>query len=174
MPRFTWVAWGLLIAVLDLYLAAWDVVPDVVGYAWLAAGLAGAATADPAFVMARTAAFLGIPVGLVTGTPISHWNFWISTVCVVLEVVVLAVVIHQLCTGVLRSAPADDADTRTWAGRLRVGAVVVGVVGLLSIGGALAGFAVLLLVNQLVVTVVGVLTVVLLQRVGRAGWLAEA
>jgi hypothetical protein len=174
MPRFSWVAWGLLVVVLDLYVGFWDVVPDVVGYAWLAAGLAGAAAADPAFRLARTAAYVGIPVALVTGTPVSQWNLLLAWVGAVLELAVLVVVLHQLCTGVLRSAATDDDETRTWATRLRTGAVVVAVVGALSLAGTLFGFGVLLLLNQLVVAVVGVLTVVLLQRVARAGWLARA
>lgn len=174
MPRFGWVSWALLLVVLDLYVGLWDVVPDVVGYAVLVAGLAGAAGADPAFRRARTAATVGIPVALVTGTPLSQVNLLLAWVAATLEVVVLVVVIHQLCTGVLRSAPEDDEDARRWATRLRVGAVVLAVVGLLALGGAATGLGVLLLLNQLVVAVVGVLTVLLMQRVARAGWLAPA
>ena len=35
MTRFSWAAWGLLVVVLDLPLLGWDVLPDLVGYAWL-------------------------------------------------------------------------------------------------------------------------------------------
>ncbi len=76
--------------------------------------------------MARTAALVGIPVALVTGTPLAGVSLVLAWVAAVPEVLLPALVLHQPCTDLLRSAPAQDAETRTWAARLRTGAVVVG------------------------------------------------
>src|SRR4249919_528750 len=72
MPRFAWAAWGLLVVVLDLPLAGWDVLPDLVGYVWLFLGLAGGAALHPGFARVRAAALVGNPVSTITGTPFSN------------------------------------------------------------------------------------------------------
>ncbi len=171
MQRFTWAAWGLLVVVLDLPLGGWDVIPDAVGYVWILVALGGA-VARP-FLTARAAAGAGIVVSLVTGTPLLYLNLGVGIVSLVLETLVLAVVIHQLCEGLLETAAADD-ETRRWAGRLRTGAYVLLGLGILAVLGALGGIGLLVLLGRLATTVVGILTVILLQRVARAGWLASA
>ncbi len=171
MQRFTWAAWGLLVVVLDLPLGGWDVLPDAVGYVWLVVGLGGA-VARP-FLTARAAAGAGVVVALVTGTPLLYLNLGVGIVSLVLDTLVLAVVVHQLCEGLLETAAADDEETRRWASRLRTGAYVLLGLGLLAVVGALVGAGLLVLLGRLATTVVGVLTVILLQRVARAGRLAR-
>ncbi len=122
-----WVAWGLLVVVVDLPLAGWDVLPDLVGYAWVIIGLAGAASVHPAFVRARAAAVVGIPVWAVLGTPLfaaPRFGTLLLTALTV-EIVVVTLLVHQLCTGILATAPADDPDSARWARILRVAALVV-------------------------------------------------
>lgn len=170
MTRFVWTAWGLLVVVLDLPLAGWDVLPDIVGYAWVVIGLAGA-TAAP-FTTARSAALAGIVVAVITGTPLLYVNIGVSVVALILDTLVLAVVIHQLCEGLLQSAAAEDEETRRWAERLRIGAYVLLGVGILAVVGALVGVGLLVLLGRLVTAVIGILTIVLLQRVARSGVLA--
>ncbi len=171
MHRFVWAAWGLLVVVLDLPLGGWDVLPDAVGYVWVVVALGGA-VARP-FLTARAAAGTGVVVALVTGTPLLYLNVGVGIVALVLDTLVLAVVVHQLCEGLLETAPADDEETRRWAGRLRTGAYLLLGLGVLAVLGALVGVGALVLLGRLATTVVGVLTVVLLQRVARAGWLAR-
>jgi hypothetical protein len=170
--RFPWAAWGLLVVVIDLPLRGWDVAPDVVGYAWILYGLLGA-TARP-FLVARVAAVVGLPVWLVTGTPLFADDRWVilQYTALTVEAVVWAVLVHQLCTGVMAVGIPDDL--ATWAHRLALAAVALGVllVGSLVLyatsGLALYGVAVVAAV------VVGLLTVVLLQRVARSGALTTA
>ncbi|GGL41584.1 hypothetical protein H9L10_08520 [Phycicoccus endophyticus] len=175
MQRFVWVAWGLLVVVVDLPLAGWDIVPDVVGWVWVLVGLRGADTVHPAFVRARAAALVGVPVWLLTGTPLLTGERWaaLAFTALTIEIVLVTVVTHQLCTGVLATA-ADDGEALRWARLLRVAAVVVG--GVLLVGLALyaAGVGILYGLGYLGRVVVGVLTVILLQRVARSGRLAPA
>lgn len=175
MQRFVWVAWGLLVVVVDLPLAGWDVLPDLVGYAWVIIGLAGAASVHPAFVRARAAALVGIPVWAVLGTPLfaaPRFGTLLLTALTV-EIVVVTLLVHQLCTGILATAPADDPDSARWARILRVAALVVGVLLLVALVLTAGGFG-LYPLAFLGSVVVGVLTVILLQRVARAGWIAAA
>ena len=85
--------------------------------------------------------------------------------------------LHQLGTAIRDLDPVEgDSDQRRWANGIRVAAPIAGgvqLVGLVLIGTVLARFAVLHLVGLLVVAVVGVMAVVLLHRVNRAGWLAS-
>ncbi|GAA4400345.1 hypothetical protein GCM10023168_08990 [Fodinibacter luteus] len=175
MTRFAWAAWGLLVVVLDLPLLGWDVLPDVVGYAWLVIGLAGAAQVHPAFVRARAAAAAGIPVALVTGTPLFVDQAGVVWGAVFVEVLVTVLLLHQLATGIRDLAPVDgDSDTRRWSGGIRVGAPVAGLVRLVGLVGLSTPLGPLYALGYLGLVVVGIVTVVLVHRVQRAGWLAGA
>ncbi|MBT9254217.1 hypothetical protein KMZ32_00740 [Phycicoccus sp. MAQZ13P-2] len=175
MQRFVWVAWGLLVVVVDLPLDGWDVLPDVVGYAWVIYGLTGAAGVHPAFVRARSAAVVGIPVWAVLGTPLfaSPRYGTLLVTALTVQVVVTTLLVHQVCTGILATAPADDPDSARWARILRVATLVVGVLMLLAIVLTVGGLG-LYPLTFLASVVVGVLTVILVQRVARAGWIATA
>jgi hypothetical protein len=181
VQRFAWAPWGLLLVVLDLRVgsgdALWDVLPDVVGYAWLVVALTGAARVARPFLLARSAALVGIPVSLVTGTPLQGVSQPLLVTALVVQGVVFAVVLYGLTTGVLEVAP-DHPDVQRWAPRLRNAAIAVGVllvvadpaVFLVTSGSSLAApVTVAWLAARLAEAVVGVLTVVLLQRVSRAG-----
>lgn len=173
MTKFSWAAWGLLAVVLDLPLYGWDVVPDLVGYAWLVIGLTGGAAVDPAFVRARAASMVGVPVSVVTGTPLFLDARWEALLfgALVIGIAVFVVVVHQLLTGLLAVAPAGQEDTLRWAAALRRAAPAVGlllVVGVASLGRALE---ILYPIGFLASVVVGLLTVVMLHRVNRAGWM---
>lgn len=175
MPRLIWVAWGLLVVTLDLPLAGWDVLPDVVGWAWVFYGLGGAATVSPAFVRARAAALVGMPVWVVTGTPLfvdARW-LWLQVAALTVEIVVWTLAVHQVASGVLAGLPEGEADTTRWAARLRTAALVVGGLQLVALA-AYGVVPVLYPLAFLLSVVVGVLAVVLVQRVARAGWLAGA
>lgn len=176
MTRFTWAAWGLLVVVLDLPLLGWDVVPDVVGYVWLVIGLTGGAALHPAFVRARAAAMVGAPVSVVTGTPLFLADRWEPLLfgALVVGVGAFVVVVHQLITGLLAVVPAEHEETLRWAAPLRRAAPFVGllvVVGIVMVGRSLD---VLYPLGFLGTVVIGLLTVVMLHRVARAGWLATA
>ena len=175
MQRFAWAPWGLLLVVLDLRVGLWDVLPDVVGYVWLVVALAGAERVARPFLLARSAAMVGIPASLVTGTPIGSVSRPLLVAALVVGALAFGLVLYGLATGVLEKVADDGA--RRWAARLRVAAVVVGVlllvtdpaVYLVTGSSALAGPVTLLwLLARLVEAVAGVLTVVLLQRVARA------
>lgn len=175
MTRFAWAAWGLLLVVLDLPLLGWDVVPDVVGYAWVVIGLAGAASVHPAFVRARAAAAVGVPLSVATGTPLFFDARWEPLLfgALVLGFLVWAAVVHQLLTGVLAVAPANERDTLRWAPPLRVAAPVVALVAVVGIAATAGPLGVLYPLGFVASVVVGILTVVVLHRVNRAGWLAS-
>ncbi|MEO7423292.1 MAG: hypothetical protein ABIU87_12985 [Ornithinibacter sp.] len=170
MTRFVWTAWGLLVVVLDLPLAGWDVLPDIVGYAWVVVGLAGGAALAPEFVRARAAAAVGVPVAVVTTTPLLADRNALVFVALLLEAAVMAVLVHQLCSGLLRVAPDGERDTVRWAPALRIAALVAG--GVMAAGIVLYSTPVGLLypLGFLAFIVIGVLTVVLTYRVHRAGW----
>lgn len=173
MTKFSWAAWGLLAVVLDLPLYGWDVVPDLVGYVWLVIGLTGAAAVHPAFVRARAASMVGVPVSVVTGTPFFLGERWGAVLfgALVIGIAVFVVVVHQLLTGLLAVAPAGEDETLRWAAPLRRAVPAVGVllvVGVVSIGRALE---ILYPVGFLAQVVVGLLAVVMLHRVSRAGWM---
>lgn len=173
MTRFSWAAWGLLVVVLDLPLLGWDVLPDLVGYAWLFVGLSGGQLLHPAFVRARAAALVGIPVSVVTGTPLTNGSNAVEWVGAFLGIVVMVVVLHQLATAVRDLDPTTgDSDTRRWAAGIRVGAPVAGVVQLVGLVGIATVLAVLYVIGLLGLVVVGIIAVVLLHRVNRAGWIA--
>lgn len=173
MTRFVWTAWGLLVVVLDLPLAGWDVLPDIVGYAWVIVGLAGGAAVAPEIVRARAAAVVGVPVALVTNTPLFADQATVVFVALLLEAAVMALLIHQLCTGMLDVAPDDESDTVRWAPVLRIAALVAG--GVMAVGVVFYTTPVGLfyLVGLLAFVVIGVLTVVLTYRVHRAGWMEK-
>ena len=175
MPRFSWAAWGLLVVVLDLPLLGWDVLPDLVGYAWLFIGLAGGALLHPGFARARAAALVGIPVSVITGTPFTDSSTGVEWGAAFAGVLVNVVVLHQLGTAIRDLDPVEgDSDQRRWANGIRVAAPIAGavqLVGLVLISTVLAIFYV---IGLLALVVVGIVAVVLLHRVNRAGWLATA
>lgn len=177
MTRFAWAAWGLLVVVLDLPLRGWDVLPDVVGYAWLVVGLAGGAAHAFPFARARAAAAAGIPVWVATGTPLvagrSPGTELDGTVialftAVVLDAVVLATICHQLASGIDHVLGGEDPGVAAWARRLRMAAIGAGLVTALGVGLFVAARP-LFLVGQLALVVVGLLTTVLVYRVARSG-----
>jgi hypothetical protein len=171
MTRFSWAAWGLLVVVLDLPLLGWDVLPDLVGYAWLFVGLAGGQLLHPGFARARAAALVGIPVSVVTGTPLTNGLVPLEYGGAFIGILVNVVVLHQLATALRDLDPTPgDSDTRRWANGIRIAAPVAGgiqLVGLVLIATVLAIFYV---VGLLALVVVGIIAVVLLHRVNRAGW----
>jgi hypothetical protein len=173
MTRFAWAAWGLLVVVLDLPLLGWDVLPDVVGYVWLVVGLSGAS--QQTFIRARAAAAAGIPVALVTGTPLFVDQLGIVWGALFVEVLVTVALLHQLATGIRDLAPEEGGDdARRWAHRIRIAAPVAGLVRLVGLVGLGAGLGLAFVLGQLALVVVGIVTVVLAHRVDRAGWLAPA
>jgi hypothetical protein len=173
MTRFAWAAWGLLVVVLDLPFAGWDVLPDIVGYAWIVIGLAGAASVHPALVRARAAAAAGIPVALVTGTPLFVGQDGIIWGAVFAETVLTVVLLHQLATAIRDLAPeAGDSDQRRWANGIRVAAPVSGLVRLVGLVFLATPLGALYALGYLGLVVTGIVSVVLLHRVHRAGWLA--
>ena len=173
MTRFAWAAWGLLVVVLDLPLAGWDVLPDIVGYAWIVIGLAGAASVHPAFVRARAAAAASIPIALVTGTPLFVDQEGIVWGAVFAEIVLTVILLHQLATAVRDLAPeAGDSDQRRWANGIRVAAPASGLVRLVGLVFLATPLGALYALGYLGLVVTGIVSVVLLHRVHRAGWLA--
>ena len=173
MTRFSWAAWGLLVVVLDLPLLGWDVLPDLVGYAWIVIGLSGGAALHPGFVRARAAAAAGIPVALVTGTPFFVDQQGIAWGGLFAEVLVVVVVIHQLGTAIRDLDPVEgDSDQRRWANGIRIAAPVAGVVQLVGLVLWRTPFTSVYGIGFLAMVVVGIVAVVLLHRVNRAGWLA--
>lgn len=165
MSRFVWAAWGLLVVVLDPPFAGWDIFPDIVGYIWIFIGLAGAD--HLAFIRARAAAAAGVPVAVVTGTPLLAGQTGVILGARVMEVVLTAAILHQVAVGVRDRAPDGDQDARRWAHGIRLGALVGAGIGLVGLVISLP----LYLFSYLVLTVVGIVTVVLMHRVNRAGWL---
>ena len=172
MPRFAWAAWGLLVVVLDLPLVGWDVLPDLVGYVWLFIGLAGGAALHPGFARARAAALVGIPVSVVTGTPVTTASSassgeppspasWSSSSSCTSSVTV----IRDL------DPVAGDSDQRRWANGIRVAAPIAGAVQLVGLVLIATVLAILYVIGLLALVVVGIIAVVLLHRVNRAGWL---
>ena len=174
MSRFAWAAWGLLVVVLDLPLLGWDVLPDVVGYVWIYIGLAGAATMHAAFVRARAASAAGIPVALVSGTPLFNDQFGIEWGAAFAGILVVVAVMHQLATGIRDLAPESDSDIRLYTRGVRIGAPAAGAVQLVGLVGISTAFAPLYFLGLLGLVIVGIIAVVLLHRVNRAGWLATA
>lgn len=175
MPRFSWAAWGLLVVVLDLPLRGWDVLPDLVGYVWLFIGLAGGAAMHPAFARTRAAALVGIPVSIVTGTPLTNSVLSVEWGGAFAGILINVVVLHQLGTAIRDLDPAvGDSDQRRWANGIRIAAPIAGGVQLVGLVLILTVVAILYVVGLLALVVVGIIAVVLLQRVNRAGWLAPA
>ena len=173
MTRFAWAAWGLLVVVLDLPLAGWDVLPDIVGYAWIVIGLSGAATVHPAFVRARAAAAAGIPVAVVTGTPLFVDQAGVVWGAVFAEIVLTVVLLHQLATAIRDLAPEEgDSDQRRWANGIRLAAPVAGALRLVGLVFLATPLGALYALGYLGLVVTGIVSVVLLHRVNRAGWLA--
>lgn len=172
MTRFSWAAWGLLVVVLDLPFFGWDVLPDLVGYVWLFIGLAGGAALHPAFARARAAALVGIPVSLVTGTPLTDSVIGVEWGGAFVGILVNVVVLHQLGTAIRDLDPVrGDSDQRRWANGIRVAAPIAGGVQLVGLVLIATVFAVLYVLGLLALVVVGIIAVVLLHRVNRAGWL---
>ncbi|MGG5258395.1 hypothetical protein [Phycicoccus avicenniae] len=176
MQRFAWAPWGLLLVVLDLRVGLWDVLPDVVGYVWLVVALTGAEKVGRPFLLARSAAMVGIPASLVSGTPVGGVSRALLVAALVVGAIAFALVLYGLATGVLEKV--EDEGARRWAGRIRTAAPVVGVllvltdpaVYLVTTGSSLAvPVSFLWLLARIVEAIAGVLTVVLLQRVTRAG-----
>ena len=173
MTRFSWAAWGLLVVVLDLPLRGWDVLPDLVGYAWLFIGLAGGQLLHPAFARARAAALVGIPVSIVTGTPLFLGQQGIAWGGLFAEVVLTVVLLHQLATAIRDLDPAEgDSDHRRWAGGIRVAAPVAGLLELVGLVLWRTPFGTIYGLGYLAMVVTGIIAVVLLHRVNRAGWIA--
>jgi hypothetical protein len=172
MSRFAWAAWGLLVVVLDLPLLGWDVLPDVVGYIWLVVGLAGAT--HMAFVRVRAAAAAGVPVALVTGTPLFVGQDGIIWGAVFIEILLTVLILHQLATAISDLAPEGDQDARRWARGIRIGAPVAGLIRLVGLVALATSFGALYPLGYLGLVAVGIITVVLLHRVNRAGWLDPA
>jgi hypothetical protein len=174
MPRFSWAAWGLLVVVLDLPLRGWDVLPDLVGYAWLLIGLAGGAALHPGLARARAAALVGIPVSLITGTPLFLDQQGIAWGGLFSEILLTVVILHQLATAIRDLDPAvGDSDQRRWANGIRIAAPVAGGLELVGLVLWRTAFAPIYGAGYLAMVVVGIITVVLLHRVNRAGWLAS-
>ncbi|HMM94629.1 MAG: hypothetical protein IE926_09255 [Micrococcales bacterium] len=181
MQRFAWAPWGLLLVVLDLRVGLWDVLPDVVGFAWLVVALTGAERVGRPFVLARSAAMVGVPAALVTGTPLLAVSRPLLVAALVVQAAAFAVALWALASGVLEHS--DDEAARRWAARLRPAAAALGVllvltdpaVYLVTSASALAvPVSLLWLLARLAEAVVGVLVVVLLQRVARSGELRPA
>ena len=173
MPRFSWAAWGLLVVVLDLPLLGWDVLPDIVGYAWLFVGLAGGAALHPGFARARAASLVGIPAAVITGTPLTNGSNPIEWTGAFVGILVNVVVLHQLATAVRDLDPTvGDSDHRRWANGIRIAAPVAGGTQLVGLVLITSVAAILYVVGLLALVVVGIIAVVLLHRVNRAGWLA--
>ncbi len=101
MQRFAWAPWGLLLVVLDLRVGLWDVLPDVVGYVWLVVALAGAERVARPFLLARSAAMVGIPASLVTGTPVGSVSRPLLIAALVVGALAFGLVLYGLATGVL-------------------------------------------------------------------------
>jgi hypothetical protein len=175
MTRFSWAAWGLLVVVLDLPFFGWDVLPDLVGYAWLFVGLAGGAAVHPGLARARAATLVGIPASVITGTPLTDDSNPIEWTGAFVGILVMVVVLHQLATAVRDLDPAvGDSDHRRWANGIRIAAPVAGGVQLVGLVALSTVLAVLYVIGLLALVVVGIITVVLLHRVSRAGWLTDA
>lgn len=174
MTRFAWAAWGLLVVVLDLPLYGWDVLPDVVGYAWIVIGLAGGAAMHPAFVRARAASAAGIPVALITGTPLFDEMNGVKYGGVFAGILVFVAVVHQLATAIRDLAPDGDQDARRWAHGIRVAVPVAGLVQLVGLVGISTALAPIFFLGVLALVIVGIVAVVLVHRVNRAGWLGVA
>ncbi len=174
MPRFAWAAWGLLVVVLDLPLLGWDVLPDLVGYAWIVIGLAGGAALHLGFVRARAAAVAGIPVSIVTGTPLTNDVTGLEWGAAFAGILVSVAILHQLGTAIRDLDPVEgDSDQRRWAGGIRIAAPAAGGIQLVGLVLISTVAAVLYVIGLLALVVVGIIAVVLLQRVNRAGWLAR-
>ena len=169
MRRFSWAAWGLLVVVLDLPLLGWDVLPDVVGYIWLVVGLAGAT--HMAFVRVRAAAAAGVPVALVTGTPLFVGQDGLIWGAGFIEILLTVLILHQLATAISDLAPEGDQDARRWARAIRIGAPAAGLVRLIGLVGLSTSVGALYALGYLGLVAVGIITVVLLHRVNRAGGL---
>jgi hypothetical protein len=175
MPRFSWAAWGLLVVVLDLPLLGWDVLPDLVGYVWLFIGLAGGQALHAGFARARAAALVGIPVSVITGTPLTDTVISVEYGAAFAGILVTVVVLHQLATAIRDLDPVEgDSDQRRWAGGIRIAAPIAGGVQLLGLVLIATVLAIFYVIGLLALVVVGIITVVLLHRVNRAGWLAPA
>ncbi len=148
--------------------------PDLVGYVWLFIGLAGGALLHPGFARARAAALVGIPVSVITGTPFTNSQTGVEWGAAFAGVLVNVVVLHQLGTAIRDLDPVEgDSDQRRWANGIRIAAPIAGgvqLVGLVLISTVLAIFYV---IGLLALVVVGIVAVVLLHRVNRAGWLAD-
>lgn len=172
MTRFSWAAWGLLVVVLDLPLLGWDVLPDLVGYAWLFVGLAGGQLLHPGFARARAAALVGIPVSVVTGTPLFVHQQGIAWGALFAEVLVVVTILNQLATAIRDLDPAEgDSDQRRWAAGIRVAAPVAGLLQLVGLVLWRTALSPVYGLGYLTMVVVGIIAVVLLHRVARAGWL---
>ena len=174
MSRFVWAAWGLLVVTLDLPFMGWDVLPDVVGYAWVVLGLAGAASTHVAFVRARAAAAAGLPVAIVSGTPLLNDQYGIEWGAAFAGILAVVAVMHQLATGIRELAPVADSDIRIYTRVVRIGAPVAGAVQLAGLVGISTAFAPLYFLGLLGLVVVGIVAVVMALRVNRAGWLEGA
>jgi hypothetical protein len=172
MPRFSWAAWGLLVVVLDLPFIGWDVLPDLVGYVWLFIGLGGGAAVHPGFARARAAALVGIPVSVVTGTPVTNAMIGVEWGAAFAGILVNVVVLHQLATAIRDLDPVvGDSDQRRWANGIRIAAPIAGGVQLVGLVLLSSVLAILYVIGLLALVVVGIIAVVLLHRVNRAGWL---
>ncbi|HET6969408.1 MAG TPA: hypothetical protein VFI44_14070 [Ornithinibacter sp.] len=175
MTRFAWAAWGLLVVVLDLPLLGWDVLPDVVGYAWIVIGLGGGVALHPALARARAAAAASIPIAVVTGTPLFLDQTGIRWGATFAGILLFVAVVHQLATAIRDLDPvAGDSDQRRWASGLRVAAPAAGAVQLVGLVLLPTALGILFILGMLALVIVGVVAVVLLHRVNRAGWLATA
>ncbi len=171
MTRFVWAAWGLLVVVLDLPLLGWDVLPDVVGYSWIVIGLAGAAEVHEAFVRARAAAAAGIPVAVVSGTPLFNDLYGVEWGAAFAGILVFVTVCTSWPPGFATVLPRATATSGSTRAAIRIAAPAAGVVQLVGLVAISTALAPLYFLGLLGLVVVGIVTVVLVHRVNRAGWL---
>ena len=124
---------------------------------------------------ARAAAAAGIPIAVVTGTPLFDDQYgvtWGATFVGILVVDRGHAPARPRASATVE--PDGDSDLRIYTRGIRIAApaaAAVQLVGLVGIGTALAP---LYFLGLLGLVVVGIVAVVLVHRVNRAGWLATA
>jgi hypothetical protein len=111
---------------------------------------------------------------VVTGTPLFLDVQGVAWGGLFAEILVSVVLLHQLATGIGDLAPAGDSDERRWGKGIRVGALVAGAVKLVGLVGYATPLGLLYPLGVLALVIVGIVAVVLLHRVNRAGWLGTA
>ena len=174
MPRFSWAAWGLLVVVLDLPLLGWDVLPDLVGYVWLVHRPGrGRSPAPGASRGPGRLRWSGIPVVRHHRHSLHRQPTGVEWGAAFAGILVNVVVLHQLGTAIRDLDPVEgDSDQRRWANGIRIAAPHRGRRAARRPGAHRAPCcAILYVVGLLALVVVGIIAVVLLHRVNRAGWL---